>query len=98
MKPYISPLTIEKVVTGAYGKNTRYAIMDGNGGQLIRLDRLFDAAVCLRFMMGKSMSRLECDLAEQLLKEHDENNTVSEGFTSEKSRFHGRTTGEEITG
>lgn len=72
MKPYISPLTIEKVVVGAYGKKTRYAIMDGNGGQLIRLDRLFDAAVCLRFMMGKSMSRTECDLAEQLLKEQDE--------------------------
>lgn len=71
-KPYISPLTIEKVVTGAYGKNTRYAIMDGNGGQLIRLDRLFDAAVCLRFLMGKSMSRTECDLAESLLKEQDE--------------------------
>lgn len=83
-KPYISPLTIEKVVVGAYGKNTRYAIMDGNGGKLIQLDRLFDAAVCLRFLMGKSMSRTECDLAESLLKENDERRTGDEQSTSTK--------------
>ena len=85
MKPYISPLTIEKVVTGAYGKNTRYAIMDGNGGQLIRLDRLFDAAVCLRFMMGKSMSRTECDFAEQLLKEQDEKGETADEQSTRKA-------------
>ena len=66
MKPYISPLTIEKV------SGSRYAIMDGNGEQLLRLERLFDATICLRFMMGKSMSRIECDLAVNLLREHDE--------------------------
>lgn len=98
MKPYISPLTIEKIVTGAYSKGSKYAIIDSDGERLMLLESLFDAAICLRFMLGKSMSRTECDLAEQLLKEHDENNTVSEGFTSEKSRFRGRTAGEEITG
>ncbi len=64
MKPYISPLTIE-LAAG------RYAITDGKGDQLISLDRLFDAAICLRFIMGKSMSRIECDLAESLLREHE---------------------------
>ena len=49
----------------------RYAITDGKGEQLISLDRLFDAAICLRFMLGKSMSRNECDLAVTLLREHD---------------------------
>ncbi len=75
MKPYISPLTLEKVTTGAYGKNTRYAIIDGNGARLILLEQLFDAAVCLRFMMGKSMSRTECDHAENLLRAAEEGET-----------------------
>lgn len=72
MKPYISTLTIEKKITGAYGKSSKYAIIDGNGEQLILLDRLFDATICLRFMMGKSMSRNECDIAENLLRDNDE--------------------------
>ena len=79
MKPYISQLTIEKIphvgISYRNGRNNivnHYAIIDGNGEQLIRLERLFDATICLRFMMGKSMSRLECDLAESLLKEQDE--------------------------
>ena len=92
MRPYISPLTIEKI-PGC----SRFAIMDGNGATLAELDRLFDAAICLRFMLGKSMSRTECDLAEQLLKELDENQPVSEGITSESNRFHGRITGEKET-
>lgn len=72
MKPFISPLTIVKD-TGA-----GYAIADGNGETLIQIDRLFDAAICLRFMMGKSMSRTECDLAVNLLKEHDERKADNE--------------------
>ena len=81
MKPYISTLTIEKVITGAYGKGCKYAIMDGNGSQLIRLDRLFDATICLRFMMGKSMSRAECDFAESLLRDNDERKADDEEST-----------------
>ena len=72
MKPYISQLTIEKIVTGAYSKGSKYAITDSNGGRLMLLESLFDAAICLRFLMGKSMSRTECDFAVNLLKEHDE--------------------------
>ena len=66
MKPYISPLTIEKV------SGSEYAITDGNGERLMLLERLFDASICLRFLMGQSMSRTECDFAENLLREHDE--------------------------
>lgn len=75
MKPYISPLTIEKV------SGSKYAISDNNGENLILLDRLFDASICLRFLMGKSMSRIECDLAESLLREHDERKADDEQST-----------------
>lgn len=85
MKPFIAPLTIEKIVTGAYSKGSKYAIIDSNGGRLMLLESLFDAAICLRFMLGKSMSRIECDLAEQLLKEQDEKGETDDEKSTRKA-------------
>jgi len=85
MKPFIAPLTIEKIVTGAYSKGSKYAITDSNGGRLILLENLFDAAICLRFLMGKSMSRVECDFAESLLKEQDEKGETDDEQSTRKA-------------
>jgi len=81
MKPIGAGLTIETILTGAYSRGRKYAITDPNGGRLILLDSLFDAAICLRFLLGKSMSRYECDLAERLLRDHDEGSAGNEQST-----------------
>lgn len=75
MKTYISPLSIEKIITGAHGKSCKYGIIDGNGERLALFENLYDAAICLRFIIGKSMSRNECDLAAKMLQNLEEVNT-----------------------
>ena len=62
-------LSIRKKLTGAYSKNVRFAIIDGEEAELAVFDNLFDAGICLRFLAGKSMSRDECNFAESLLKD-----------------------------
>jgi len=49
-----------------------FAVVDADESPLVISDRLFDAAIILRFLMGKSMSRAECDFASALLKDFDE--------------------------
>ena len=71
MRPYISPLSIEKYLPEQTASRSKYAIIDGNGSKLVILDKLYDAAICLRFIIGKSMSRQECDIAQQILKDLD---------------------------
>ena len=62
MKPYISPLAIEKV------SGNQYAITDGNGEKLILLDRLFDASICLFMSSAKQVqitdmkSKIPCSI------------------------------------
>ena len=65
-------LTIEKQTDG------QFAIVDADGSTLLVSDRIFDAAIILRFLMGKSMSRAECDFASSLLKDYDERHLTSE--------------------
>lgn len=65
-------LTIKKQSDGLF------AVVDADESPLIVSDRLFDAAIILRFLMGKSMSRAECDFASSLLKESDMNRLTSE--------------------
>jgi len=60
-------LTIKKQTDG------QFAVVDADESPLVISDRLFDAAIILRFLMGKSMSRAECDFASSLLKDADMN-------------------------
>lgn len=55
-----------------------FAVVDPDGFPLVNTDRLFDAAIILRFLMGKSMSRTECDFASSLLKNFDEQRLARE--------------------
>ncbi len=81
MKNFINPLSIEKQ---AFRKEKPFVIIDGNGNKIAAFSKLFDAAICLRFVIGKSMSRAECDSAARLLKELDEErNKPSEQSTTE---------------
>lgn len=74
MKGNYKALTIEKTVEG------RFAIVDADGSTLLESDRLFDAAIILRFLMGKSMSRAECDFASGLIRDFDDKNAeLAEG-------------------
>lgn len=68
---FVNPPSIEKQ---DFRKEKPYVIIDGNGVNIAEFSKLYDAAICLRFIIGKSMSRLECDLAESLLKQLDDEN------------------------
>ena len=81
-KGFINPLNIEKQ---AFRKDKPFCIVDGQGNEVASFRRLFDCAIVLRFLIGKNMSRIECDLAESLLRDIDEqaanerNETENEG-------------------
>ena len=64
-------LSIRRIPIGANSRVEKFAITDGAGERLALCDTLYDAAIVLRFIAGKSMSRLECDLATDILKELD---------------------------
>ena len=64
MIKHFNPLSIEKQ---AFRKKP-FAIVDGNGVFIASFATVYDASVCLRFIVGKSMSRNECDIATKLLK------------------------------
>ena len=64
MKSAYKTLTIKKQADG-------YTIFDSDDSPLITFERLFDAAIMLRYLMCKSMSRAECDFVSSLLKDFD---------------------------
>lgn len=64
MIKHINPLSIEKQ---AFRKKP-FTVVDGNGVSIASFSNIYDASICLRFIIGKSMSRTECDIATKLLK------------------------------
>ena len=83
-KAFINPITLERQ---DFRKESPFVIIDNNGNMLAAFSRLYDAAICLRFIVGKSMSRSECDLAEKLLNNADNggNERIEKIFWSEKN-------------
>lgn len=79
IKAFINPITLERQ---QFRKDKTFVIIDGGGNELAAFKTLLDAAICLRFIVGKSMSRAECDLAEKLLSDIANGGNTTEKFSA----------------